>query len=67
MKRFLITLALTCALSAQVLAGEIPSGGSPSPAPSGTTQTTLLGDIQNGGQIYSAALTLIQTVVGLLM
>ena len=32
MKRFLMTIALACVLSSSALAGEIPSGGSASPA-----------------------------------
>jgi hypothetical protein len=66
MKRFLTTIVLACALSVSVLAGQIPTDGSPTPPPAGTMQATSLGDIQNGGQIYSAALTFIQTVLGLL-
>jgi hypothetical protein len=37
MKRFVIAIALACALSGTVLAGNIPTGGAPSP--SGETQT----------------------------
>ncbi len=40
MKRFLIAIALACVLSASTMAGDLPTGGSPSPAPTGTTQTT---------------------------
>jgi hypothetical protein len=63
MRRFTMTIALVCVLSAQVLAGDIPTGGAPKPE--GTTQATLLGDIPCGQQVSSAALTLIQTMVGL--
>jgi hypothetical protein len=62
MKRFLTTIVLACVLSVSVLAGQIPTDGSPTP--SGTTQTTPAGDIPSVGQ---SALTFIQTVVGLLM
>jgi len=70
MKRFLITIALTCALSPSALAGDIPSVGAPSPA--GTTQTTSAtepGDSHSPGsaeQISSAALSALLTVLGLL-
>jgi hypothetical protein len=51
MKRLLVTLALTCALSGVALGGDIPTGGCPSPAP-GETQTPpcLMGDMGNGGK-----------------
>jgi hypothetical protein len=49
MKRFLVTLALTCVLSGTAFAGEIPTMGSPSPAPDGATQTTLPGDMPTCG------------------
>jgi hypothetical protein len=61
MRRFTIIIALVCVLSAQGLAGDIPTGGAPKPE--GTTQTTPAGEVPSVGQI---ALTLIQTVVGLL-
>lgn len=64
MKRFLTTIVLLCVLSVSVLAGQIPTDGSPTP--SGTTQTTSPGDIPTGGQMSNAALTFIQTVLGLL-
>ena len=40
MRRFVLAIALGCALSATALAGEIPSTGAPAPVPSGTAQTT---------------------------
>ena len=45
MKRFLTILTLGCVLSIPVTAGEIPTSGSPAPAPSGITQTSP-GEIQ---------------------
>jgi hypothetical protein len=33
MKRLLMTIAFTCAVSSSALAGDIPSVGSPAPAP----------------------------------
>lgn len=50
MKRFLGAIALACVLSVSALAGELPTGGAPSPAPNGTTQTTTApGDLLTGG------------------
>ena len=65
MKRFLITITLTCALFSSALGGEIPSVGAPTPAPNGITQTpgatqTPPGDIPTdgkAGQISSDALS----------
>jgi hypothetical protein len=36
MKRFLVTLMLTCVLSGSALAGTIPTCGAPEPAPTAT-------------------------------
>jgi hypothetical protein len=44
MKRLLVSLALTCALSASVLAGDIPTCGTPGLACI-TTEKTIPGDI----------------------
>ena len=51
MKRLLVTLALTCAISGVALGADIPTCGCPSPAP-GETQTPpcLTGDMGNGGK-----------------
>jgi len=51
MKRFLGAIALACVFSVSALAGELPTGGSPSPAPTETTQTTASspGDLPTGG------------------
>ena len=63
MKRFLIAIALTCALSSSAFAGEIPSVGAPAPASSGTTDPTTSsspGDIPSVGvaeQLSSDALS----------
>jgi hypothetical protein len=43
MKRTLMTIALACVLSSSALAGDIPSGGIPSPPPASQ------GDIPSGG------------------
>jgi hypothetical protein len=64
MKRFLIAIALACALSVSVFAGEIPSDGFVSPPPPRTSQTasaTSLREVPSVG-----ALTLIQALIGLL-
>jgi len=50
MKRFLMAVALTCALSFSALAGEIPTDGAPSPTPNPTiTNSTAPGDIPCDG------------------
>ena len=73
MKRFVITMALTCALSCSALAGNIPSDGSPAPAPNGSGQTattTSPGQIPTdgiAGQISDAALSALLSVFGLLV
>ena len=70
MKRFAMTVALTCVLSGSALAGEVPSVGVTAPTPDETTPTTSApapGDIPSGGltqQVSEAALTLIQLVLG---
>jgi len=70
MKRFVMTIALACALSVSALAGEVPTGGAPSPAPEGTTQKTNAtspGEIPCGfaEQVSDAALSALLTVLGL--
>ena len=70
MKRFLIAVLLTCALSSSTLAGIIPSDGSPSPAPNPTpTGATSPGDIPSdgaSGQLSSEALSALMSVLGFL-
>jgi hypothetical protein len=71
MKRFLIAIALACAVSVSVFAGEIPSDGFASPPPAGTSQRAASspGEIPTVGAaqpVSSAALTVIQALVGLL-
>lgn len=70
MKRFLPTLALALALSGSVFAGDIPTSGSPAPAPSGptTTATTEPGDIQTPGKsgLSSEALSALMSVLSFL-
>ncbi len=71
MKRFLISVALACVFSSSALAGDIPSGGIPSPAPSGgpSTTSTSLGEVPTVGlaeQLSSDALSAILSVLGFL-
>lgn len=76
MKRLLTIFALTCALSVSVLAGQIPTVGTPQPPPPVTTNTTSPGDIlsvpgeipsgDSAEQISDAALSVLLTLFGLL-
>jgi len=70
MKRFLVTLALTCVLSGTALAGDIPTMGVPSPAPDGTAQTALPGDIPTSdstspGDMPTCGLAVLLTILDL--
>jgi len=68
MKRFLMAMAIACALCITTLAGEIPSGGLPQPQSQPTTSPTLLGDIPSVGKADSlsgAAISAILTALGL--
>jgi len=73
MKRFVTTVVLTVALSSFAFAGQIPSDGSPAPAPNGSGQTattTSPGEIPSDGaavQISDAALSALLSVFGLLV
>ena len=73
MKRFITTLALALALSGSVFAGDIPTSGSPAPAPSGPTTSaqaseTAPGDIQTPGKtgLSSDALSALLSVLSFL-
>ena len=72
MKRFVMTVVLTFALSSFAFAGEIPSLGSASPAPGGsepTVTTTSPGQIPSDGtadQVSDAALSALLSVFSLL-
>lgn len=46
MKRFVMTIALTCVLSISASAGLIPTVGAPDPPPPAAT-----GDVQSGGSV----------------
>jgi hypothetical protein len=71
MKKVMATLALSCFLSVSILAGQIPTDGSPVPPPAGTNQATNdtnPGEIPSGGEaitISDAALTALMTALGL--
>jgi hypothetical protein len=49
MRRFVIAVALACALSATALAGEIPSTGAPTPGSTQGIGAPAPGDMGNGG------------------
>ena len=72
MKRFVMTIALTAVLSSSALAGDIPTDGSPSPPPKGSTQATTPtspGDVPTVGsaeQISDSALSAFLAMLGLL-
>jgi len=51
MKPFIPALALTLALSSSVFAGDMPTSGSPAPAPSGPTVSTQTSDEWAPGDI----------------
>jgi hypothetical protein len=67
MKRLLMTIALSCALSGTVLAGQIPTVGFTAPPPDETSTPTTPSDIPTVGlsqQMSDAALDLVQLVLG---
>ena len=74
MKRVVITLILTFAVSPSVLAGDIPTDGSSSPAPHVATETpkvnpSVPGDISTSGsldELSSDALSALLSVLGFL-
>ena len=73
MKRFITTLVLALALSGSVLAGDIPTSGSPAPATSGPTTSaqaseTTSGDIPTSGKsdLSSEALSALLSVLSFL-
>lgn len=53
MRRFLMSVVLTCALSVSAFAGDMPIVGAPAPAPSGTESSA----------VVSVVLTIISLVV----
>lgn len=63
MKRFMVTLALTCVLSGSVLAGEVPTVGVAAPPPDEPAVPTATGDVPSVGfthEVTETSLTLIQ-------
>ena len=68
MKRLLMSVAIACAFSVTSMAGEIPSGGAPTPPPPQTSSEAFLGDIPSVGEaatISDAALSALMTALGL--
>jgi len=68
MKRFMMTLVVTCVLSASVLAGDVPTVGvtAPPPPPPASTSTAP-GEIPSVGfaqEVSEAALDLVEWVLG---
>jgi hypothetical protein len=49
MKRLLVVLTLTCVLSVSAMAGDIPTIGAPSPAPTPNGMTAEPGDMPTVG------------------
>jgi hypothetical protein len=66
MKRLLMTIALSCALSVTVLAGQIPTVGFNVPPPDETSTPTTRGEIPTVGlsqQMSDVVLDLVQLVM----
>ena len=70
MKRFMLTVALTCALSVSVLAGEMPTCGvaAPSPIPAAATTTApgempTTGAASQQGDVQGPTSTLLTTII----
>jgi hypothetical protein len=67
MKRFVITLALTCVLSCSALAGEVPTVGFTAPPPDEPPAPTAPGEVPSGGftqEMSQTALTFVQLMLG---
>jgi hypothetical protein len=63
MKRFTMTIALTCILSSSALAGDVPSVGVTAPLPDEPPAPTAPGEVPSGGftqELTETGLTLIQ-------
>lgn len=70
MRRFLVTLTLTCVLSVSAFAAEIPTCGVTAPAPEQTPETTQPGNIPTGdfeavGHIDTCGLSVVMTLFDL--
>jgi len=70
MKRFILTIALTCALAATGLAGEIHTAGAPEPGEIHTTGGSSPGDVPStgdalAGEIHSTDLSVVLTILDL--
>ena len=70
MKRFVLAISLTVAISSSVLAGDIPTDGSPAPVPSASGQIpTVPGEVPTVGmadQISSDAWSALLSMLGFL-
>jgi hypothetical protein len=71
MNRFVLAIALACALSGTVLAGEIHTAGEPAPGDIHTTGEPAPGDISTSGstapgEIPSVGLSITLTILDLL-
>lgn len=73
MKRFVLTITLTCLVSISALAGEMPTVGFAPPPPPGTTQTSTVtspGEIPTGGFVQQlsdeATMDALLAILGLL-
>lgn len=71
MKRFVIAVALVCALSSSTLAGEVHSTGAPAPGEVHTTGAPAPGDIPisgvpSPGDIPSDGLSVVLTILDLM-
>ncbi len=70
MKRFVMTIALTCVLSASALAGDVPTVGVTAPPPPETSTPTAPGEIPSTDlrqQVSEAVLAFVQLVLGVVV
>jgi len=68
MKRFITVIALSCALSASALAGDVPSVGAPAPGDIPTSGAPDPGEVETPGRtgLSSDALSALLSVLGFL-
>jgi hypothetical protein len=70
MKRFLMALALSCALSTTALAGNIPTSGITPPPPPEDTQTTSSDSVSStdyaAPESEDSLLTMLLTIIGVI-
>ncbi len=66
MKHFILVLVIACASALPVMAGAIPTDGSPEPPPTSTNQATSApGETPSDGKMSEAALSALLTALGL--